>query len=47
MTQFNSNKQQKQKLNYEDLKKFLMKEYTAQQANQILAQHAASHGTQS
>ena len=30
------------KLNYEDLKKFLMKEYTAAQANQILAQHHAA-----
>jgi len=30
----------KMKLNYDDLKKFLLKEYTASQANQILAQHA-------
>jgi hypothetical protein len=30
------------KLNYDDLKKFLLKEYTATQAQQILAQHAAN-----
>lgn len=30
------------KLNYDDLKKFLLKEYSATQAQQILAQHAAN-----
>ena len=38
------------KLNYDDLKKFLLKEYNSSQANQILTQHAAGqlgNGTQS
>jgi hypothetical protein len=30
------------KMNYEDLKKFLLKEYSASQANYILQQHANS-----
>ena len=32
------------KVNYEELKKILVKEYSASQAQMILAQHAANNG---
>ena len=38
----NINKNSKMKLNYEDLKKFLIKDYTASQSQQVLAQLANS-----